>query len=200
MRPTLPVTNRIKGFTMVEALIVASTVSVLMAGLFYALNAGQSSWSFNAAQAEVQSEVRRAADWINNDVRQTRRVDIGSGTNYPSSSHIKFKKVIGYDTAGVGQAILSSNVYEYTYDSDLKTITRTDSDKPGQSWIFHYIIEAPFYTNNGGSIIVIDSLSPNPNSPVYQTGNLLIKLSGQKEVHSGLNAVYALTEEVNIRN
>ena len=200
MRPSLPVINKIKGVTLVEALIVVSTLSVLMAGLFYALNAGQSSWSFNAAQAEVQSEVRRAADWITNDVREARRVDIGSGSNNPTSTHIGFKKVTGYDTSGGGQAILSSNIYEYTYDPGLKTITRTDSGKPGQSWVFRYITEAPFYTNNGGSIIIIDPVSPNPNSPVYQTGNLVIKLSGQKEVRSGINAVYALTEEVYIRN
>jgi len=178
---------------------VAATLSVLTAGLFYALKTGESSWSFNTAQAQVQSEVRRAADWIANDVRQARRVDIGSGSNNPSSAHIKFKKVIGYDTTGSGQSILSTNIYEYTYDANLKTITRTDSGT-GKSWIFRNIIAAPFYTNNSGSIITIDPLSPNPNSPVYQTGNLVIRLSGQKQVKSGLNAAYSLTEEVNIRN
>ncbi len=199
MRHTLPVTNKIKGLTIVETLIVVSTLSAIMAGLFYALKTGESSWSLNTVQAQVQSEVRRALDWIVNDVRQARRVDIGSSSNNPSSSHIKFQKVVGYDTAGLGQAILSNNIYEYTYDADLKTITRADSGT-GQSWIFHNIIVAPFYTNNNGSVIVIDPLGPGLDSPVFQTGNLVIKLSGQKEVRSALNANYALTEEVKIRN
>lgn len=199
MRHILPVTNKIKGLTVIEILIVVGSLSALMTGLFYTLNTGESVWSLNTTQFEVQSEVRRVADWITNDVRQARRVDIGDGGNNPSSVHIKFPKVTGYDTTGGGQAILSSNFYEYTYDPELKTITRTDSGT-GQSWVFSNIIEAPFYTNNGGSIIVIDPVSPNPNSPVYQTGNLVIKLSGQKEARSGLNAVYSLTEEVKIRN
>jgi len=199
LRHTLPATNRIKGFTIIETLIVAATLSALMAGIFYVLKTGESSWSFNGAQIEVQSEVRRALDWIANDARQARRVDMGSASNNPSSSHIKFKKVVGYDTAGAGQVILSSDFYEYAYDSDSQTITRTDLGT-NQSWIFRNIIAAPFYTNKNGSIIAIDPLGPGLDSPVFQTGNLVIKLSGRKQAGSGLNTAYALTEEVKIRN
>lgn len=191
--------GRIKGFTMVEIMVVTLTLGVLMAGLFYALISGESSWSVNAAKIEVQSEVRRAVDWIAKDVRQTRRVDIGSSSNNPLSTHIKFKKVIGYDTAGGGSLVLSDNFIGYTYDPDLKTITRTESSNP-LTWTFRNIIQAPFYTNNSGSIIVIDPPNPGDNSPVFQTGNLVIILTGQKQVKSGLNATYTLTEEVKIRN
>jgi len=191
--------GRIKSFTLVEILIVVLTLGVLMAGFFYALITGESSWSFNAAKIEVQSEVRRAVDWIAKDVRQTRRVDIGSNTNNPSSTHIKFKKVIGYDTTGGGSVVLSNNFIEYTYDPDLKIITRTDLNT-NQTWTFRNIIQAPFYTNSSGSIIVIDPLNPGQDSPVFQTGNLVIILTGQKQVKSGLNATYTLTEEVKIRN
>ncbi len=191
--------GRTKGFTLVEILIVALTLGVLMAGLFYALIAGESSWSFNAAKIEVQSEVMRAVDWIAKDVRQTVSWNIGSSSNNPSSTHIKFKKVIGYNTAEGGSVALSNNFIEYNYDPDLKTITRTDSSNP-LTWTFRNIIQAPFYTNNNGSIIVIDPSSPGQDSPIFQTGNLVIILTGQKPVKSGLNATYTLTEEVKIRN
>ena len=201
--------GRIKSFTLVEILIVVLTLGVLMAGFFYALITGESSWSFNAAKIEVQSEVRRAVDWIAKDVRQS--WDIGRSNNNPSSTHIKFKKVIGYNTAGGGSVALSNNFTEYTYDSGLKTITRTELSPDGSCvqnpdgscrvWTFRNIIQAPFYTNNNGSIIVIDPSSPGENSPIFfQTKkNLVIILTGQKPVKSGLNATYTLTEEVKIR-
>ncbi len=191
--------GRIKGFTIVEILIVALTLGVLMAGLFYALITGESSWSFNAAKIEVQSEVRRAVDWIAKDVRQTVSWNIGSSSNNPSSTHIKFNKVTGYNPEGGGSVTLSNNFIEYNYDPDLKTITRTDSSNP-LTWTFRNIIQAPFYTNNNGSTIVIDPSSPGQDSPIFQTGNLVIILTGQKPVKSGLNATYTLTEEVKIRN
>lgn len=208
MRHTSP--NSIKGFTIIETLIVALTSGILMTGLFYALGTGGFSWSFNAAQIEVQSEVRRAVDWIAKDVRQTVSWNIASTSNNPSSTHIKFKKVVGYDTAGGGSVVLSNNFTEYTYDSVLKKITRTELNPNGSCvqnpdgsyrvWTFRNIIQAPFYTNNNGSIIVIDPLSPGGDSPIFQTGNLVIILVGQKPVKSGLNATYTLSEEVKIRN
>ncbi|MCX5703279.1 MAG: hypothetical protein NT066_02135 [Candidatus Omnitrophica bacterium] len=187
-----------KGFTIIETLIVALTTGILMTGLFYALNTGESSRSFNEAQIEVQSEVRRAVDWIAKDVRQAYSRNIGSNSTDPSSTHIKFQKVIGYNTTS-NSTVLSNNFIEYTYDPDLKTITRIDSGN-SLNWTFRNIIQPPFYTNNNVSNIVIDPLSSGLDSPMVQTGNLVINITGEKPVKSGLNATYTLTEEVKIRN
>jgi hypothetical protein len=173
-----------------------------MAAFFYALPAGENSRVLNSAQIEVQSELRRAAEWIAKDVRQTARSvrpNIASSSNNPLSTHIKFNKVTGYDTAGAGAITLSPNYIEYTYDPVPLTITRFDSSTGG-SWVFRNIVQAPFYTNNSGEIISISPLNPGEDSPVQQTGNLVLKLVGQKQTQGGINLTYALTEEVRIRN
>ncbi len=207
MRLTL--LNR-RGFTIIEALLVTAIISLLMGSVFYLLSAAQSSRFFSSAKTEVQSEVRRAMDWIVNDVRQTVSWSIGAGGvggNNPLSTHIKFQKVTDYNTAGSGSAVLG-NFIEYTYDSVAKTITRTDPGTSPGSWTFRNIIfnEAPFdsgvfYTKlSDGSIVVIDPVNTGDNSPVYQTGNLVIVITGQKQVNGASNISYTLSEEVKIRN
>jgi hypothetical protein len=143
-------------------------------------------------------------DWIVNDVRQTVSWSIGAGGiggNDPSSTHIKFQKVIGYNTAGSGSATLG-NFIEYTYDPNANTITRTDSYKPDQSWIFRNIIYAPFYTRlQDGSIVAIDPVNPGENSPVFteSSANLVIDIRSQKQISATANVSYNLREEVAIR-
>ena len=193
--------NRIKGFTVIETLFVALTLGIIMSGLFYALLAGESPWFFTAAKIEVRSEVRRTVDWIARDVRQAVTWDIGDKNNNPLSTHIKFRKVTGYITTPGSEGVNLGNTIEYTYDSISETITRSDSGKPGQSWTFRYITQVPFKTRKSdGSIVVIDPENPGENSPMFNTGNLVIDLRGEKQVKTGLNTTYALVEEVRIRN
>lgn len=188
-----------RGFNITEALLVTAIFGLLMGSIFYLLSAAQSSRFFSSAKIAVQSEVRRAADWIVNDLRQTVNWSIGSSTNNPSSTHIKFKKVIGYSTAGSGSALFG-NFIEYTYDPGANTITRVDHGT-NKSWIFHGIIQAPFYTRlSDGSVVVIDPVSPGNDSPVFTTGNLVVIIAGQKQVKAGSNITYTLREEVKIRN
>lgn len=204
MHPTL--LNK-RGIGIVEVLLVTAIIGLLMGSIFYLLSAAQSLRLISAAKIEVQSEVRRAVDWIVNDARQTVNYSIGSKDNDPRSAHIKFQKVIDYNTAGSGSAVLG-NFIEYTYDPNANTITRTDSYKPGQSWIFHNIIlnEPPFnagvfYTRlSNGNIVVIDPVILGDNSPVYQTGNLVVVITGQKQANAATNVSYTLKEEAKIRN
>jgi type II secretory pathway pseudopilin PulG len=188
-----------KGLTITEALLVTAIISLLMGSIFYLLNVAQSSRFLSSAKMEVQSEVRRAMDWIVNDVRQTVNWSIGSNTNNPLSTHIKFKKVIGYSTAGSGSAIFGDFI-EYTYDSVANTITRADLGT-GRSWVLNNIVQAPFYTRlSDGSVAVIDPVSPGNDSPVFTTGNLVIVIAGQKQVQGASDISYVLNEEVRIRN
>lgn len=195
------------GFSISEVLIVVAVMGVVMAGVFTTLQTGGMSSTQATARLHVRAELRRAADWIAKDVRQARRVDVGSTANVPTSSHIRFQMVTGYSPA-TGDVTLSPDVIEYDYDSVSRTIVRreTTADVPPviKTWTFRYIDEAPFYTRVtvGGvqSLVVIDGVGGNP-SPVIQSGNLVVQLVGTKEITSGVwTEPFYLTEEVRIRN
>jgi type II secretory pathway pseudopilin PulG len=188
-----------RGFTISEGLLVVAIISLLIGSVLYILIAAQSSMHISSAKAELQSEVRRAMDWIVNDVRQTVNWSIGSNANNPSSTHIKFKKVTGYSTEESGSAVLSGFV-EYSYDPSTNIITRFDADA-NRSWVFRNIMQAPFYTRlPDGSIVVIDPVISGNDSPVFTTGNLVIVIKGQKEAQGAPSISYTLTQEVKIRN
>ncbi|MCX5668540.1 MAG: hypothetical protein NTX89_00235 [Candidatus Omnitrophica bacterium] len=188
-----------RGISIVEVLLVTAIISLLLGSIFYLLSAAQSLRLVSTAKIEVQSEVRRAMDWIVNDVRQTVNYSIGSKDNNPLSTHIKFKKVIDYDTSGSGSALFG-NFIEYTYDPTSQTIIRTDLSID-KSWAFRNIIQAPFYTKlSDGSIVIINPVNPGNDSPIYTTGNLIIDIRGQKQANATTNVGYALKEEVKIRN
>jgi type II secretory pathway pseudopilin PulG len=195
-----------KGIGIVEALLVTAIMGLLMGSIFYLLSVGQSSNLVSTAKIEVQSEVRRAMDWIVKDLRQTVNWSIGSSANSPLSTHIKFQKVINYDTSGSGSAVLG-NFIEYTFDPNANTITRTDLGV-NQSWTFRNISlnSSPFNSGifftklSDGSVVAIDPVVAGDNSPVYQTGNLVIVITGQKQANTVANISYTLKEEVKIRN
>jgi hypothetical protein len=187
-----------RGSGLLEALLVTLLIGVLMSGIFVMLNVAQSSRA-SAAKMEVRAEVRRCMDWLVNDLRQSLSWSVGSSANNPTSSHIKFKKVTGYSTAGSGSAVLG-NFIEYTYDSASSEITRADLGT-GETWVFRYITQAPFYTRlSDGSIAVIDPVSAGNDSPVFTTRNMVLAIFGQKQVTSGVSVDCMLTEEVRIRN
>ncbi len=198
-----------KGVSVVEVLLVTLIISLLTGGIFYILSVAQALRLVSTAKIEIQSEVRRAMDWIVNDVRQTVNYSIGEGGasgNDPSGTHIKFQKVIDYDSAASGSVLLG-NFIEYTFDPAAKTITRTDL-ATDQSWVFSNIVPnaSPysagiFYTRlPTGEIVVIDPIVAGDNSPVYQTGNLVIVISGQKQANPSTGVSYTLRQEVKIRN
>lgn len=185
-------------------MVAIAIFSIIGGGFLLAITAGQKTMSIGAAQVEVQSEVRRAMDWITKDVRQGRRVDIGSSGNTPTSSHIKFNMVTGYNTADPGSVTLSTKTIEYTYDSGQQTLTRSETT-PGSpatvaSWTFRHITQPPFYTRTASGIIEIDPLTPGADSPVFQSRNLVIQLVGQQTIQGGVTPPYTLTDEVRIRN
>ncbi len=182
-------------------------MTIVMGGVFSVLQTGRVSSTVASAELDVRSELRRAVEWISKDVRQARRVDVGSTSNEPSSSHIKFQMVTGYLPAS-GDVSLNANIIEYTYNSSTKILTRTETTTGAlpvvKSWIFRYIEQAPFYTRaKVGSVYeikVIDGSALSP-SPVIQSGNLVLKFVGSKQLSNNAWTVpFYLTEEVRIRN
>lgn len=201
--PVLQGKNR--GFSIFETLLVILMVSVIIGVLFYTLNTGQQASQISSVKAEVQSEVRRAVDWISKDARQTTNTEIAS-VNTPTQSYIKFRPVCGYNTTtqalelGSSCSGYSTNWIQYSFNQNAMTITRYVYDSTGNllgSWIFNNIIQAPFFTKDlSGNTI---SLTNNQSS-LLTSGKLVIIAVGSKNAFGALNITSALTAEVKVRN
>lgn len=187
--------NKIRGFTIIEILLVTLTLAAVVGVLFYAVNAAHASFNLSSARSNLQSEVRRNLGWIIKDTRQAISWDIAN--NSPSPSYIKFRQVVGWDT--VNNTFLLSNYYiEYTYNAINKTITRRTSDLNNNTtglWTLNHIIATPFATiNTSGNIV------PLNNGDLLTSKKLVITISGLNQVPNGQNTTYSLTQEVQIRN
>ncbi|KPK98577.1 MAG: hypothetical protein AMJ95_03550 [Omnitrophica WOR_2 bacterium SM23_72] len=187
----------IKGFTIVEVLCSAIVISFIVGVLFYALSSGEYSRTASAAKIDVQSEVRRSMDWIARDVRQAVSWDIADTSNSPSDTHIKFRKVEGWNTTSE-LLLLSNNYTEYTYNTSNHTVIRRLSDSSNntiQTWTLNNIQQAPFYTvNSSGSVV------PLNDGDLLTSRKLILVINGTKPIKGSLNATATLTEEVKIRN
>lgn len=180
-----------RGVTLVEVLVAAFILILIITALLFSLIAGQSSNTIGLAKTELQGQVRRVIDWITKDVRQTNLIQINS--NNPSDGHIKFKAVTGINNA-TGDYALSTDYIEYSYDSDLKTLTRSLLDDAGavlQSWIFNNITQPPFYSSAG---------VPLADGGVLTSKKLVIIIAAEKQARINLTLNFSLTEEVKIRN
>lgn len=85
-----------KGFTLVEAMVTMLIFSILAGGLYAMLRAGDSSWQTNRVRVELQQELRKAIEWMKNDLREAGTssiVDVPADGNwYPT---ITFKTPSG---------------------------------------------------------------------------------------------------------
>ena len=60
-----------EGFSLVEILVTVLIFSVLAAAVNTVLLVGDASWQTNSVQVELQQELRKAMDWMKDDLRQT---------------------------------------------------------------------------------------------------------------------------------
>ena len=58
------------GFTLVEAMVTMLIFSVLAGGLFAVLRAGDNSWQTNQVKVELQQDLRKAIEWMKDDLRE----------------------------------------------------------------------------------------------------------------------------------
>ncbi len=187
--------NKIKGFTLIETLLITLISGIIIGVFFYAVNAVQFSFNLSSARGSLQSEVRRTIGWIIKDIRQAVSWDIAN--NSPTPSYIKFRQVTGWDTAN-NTFLLSDYNIEYTYNSANNTIIRRTSDLNNVTigqWTLNNVIAAPFFTVNSLGEIV-----PLNNSDLLTSKQLVITISGEGQVLGMPNTTYILTEEVQIRN
>lgn len=177
-----------EGFSLIETLVISFILVVVIAALSLVLNIGNFSNTISGAKLELQQDVRRASDWIINDLRQTSRMQLtvldqlGSripfvdlGDNEVFTDPI-FPICAGFDGSNI---LWSSNQIGYTFDNLNQKITRTDSAQPN-TWEFYNISNLEF----------------------RKIGlNLLrITISGEKIARGTIRPTLSLQEEVKLRN
>lgn len=187
--------NKIKGFSLVEVLLVVAILSIIIGISLYAMNAAQVSFNLTLAQRNLQSEVRRTIGWIVKDARQAVSWDIAN--NNPTPDYIKFRQVTGWDTVN-NTFSLSSHYTEYTYNAVNHQISRRTSDLSDSTigvWILNNVFTSPFFTIDSSGGIV-----PLNNDDLLTSKQLVITISGQSSVPNLEDTTYSLTERVQIRN
>lgn len=60
-----------KGFTLVELMIVMLIFSIILGAVFAVMNIGKTSWHLGDAQVEMQQEARKGMDWMTKELRQS---------------------------------------------------------------------------------------------------------------------------------
>jgi prepilin-type N-terminal cleavage/methylation domain-containing protein len=196
--------NKKSGFTFLEVMLVAFIIAMLFTALFQVLNVGQLTNIASTERTYLQSEVRRAMDWIVRDVRQSLTDcpvgDGGINNNHPSDAYIKFKKVLTYNITS-NNITLDDNFIEYAYNANTHLIKRRRLDAEGDetgnpsNWTFYNITEPPFYTRDRNTGVI----SPLSATGIVSNQNLVVNITGQR-VRGALNLNLALREEVKIRN
>jgi len=90
-------TQVIRGFSLVEVLVTILIFALVAGASYMALNSGMRSWRVNNIRVELQQELRKAMDWMSEDLRQS-----GSSPtvmNVPADdvwyTSVTFKKVTG---------------------------------------------------------------------------------------------------------
>ena len=93
--------NRLRcraAFTLVEVLVTVMIFTILMAAIQTVLLVGQSSWQTNSVRAELGQELRKAIEWMKDDLRQTGDAAISDGPEDADDSDntsITFRMAIG---------------------------------------------------------------------------------------------------------
>jgi len=205
----LKLSNSKSGFTLPEVLLVAFILGMLFTALFQTLNVGQIANIMSSERVALQSYVRRALNWVTNDVRATNLQQIDR--NNPSVNHIKFQKVTGInETDPAAPYTVNSTTYiEYSYSSATSQLTRNELSTADNStlyrdgrpliWVFNNITQSPFYTNVTSTPWVPLVSTPGDDGSIIKAKKLIIVIAGQRQARNSLLNL-TLTEEVKIRN
>ena len=94
-----------RGFTMTEALVTAVIFSFIAGGIYATMVAGDSSWSHNSIQIELQQELRKAMNRMIDDLQQSGR----SAINDVPADGTWYDEITFYKTNGVSGASISWN-------------------------------------------------------------------------------------------
>lgn len=185
------------GVTIVELLFAALITGILVSIILFSFTAGERSLSISAVKIDTQSEARRALDWVVNDAREAVVWELASAANTPSSAHIKFRKVAGWNTTS-DTFLLANNYTQYTYNATSDKLIRQTLDLSNNtlgSWQMNNIVAPPFFTRDaGGGIVSLDSAN------LLASRVLIVAIDTQDTFRSSELVNTSLISEVKIRN
>ena len=100
-----------QGFTLVEMMVTVAIFSFILGICYTLFISGSNSWETNSVRVELQQELRRAMDWVSQDLRQSGSAAI---TNVPADgatyTSITFRKSAG---ASGGNLVWDVNTTRY---------------------------------------------------------------------------------------
>ena len=99
------------GFTLGEMMVTAAIFSFILGICYTLFISGSNSWETNSVRVELQQELRKAMDWVSQDLRQAGSASI---TNVPADNatytSITFRKSAG---ASGGNLVWDANTTRY---------------------------------------------------------------------------------------
>jgi Tfp pilus assembly protein PilW len=114
-----------QGVTLAEALFAVIFYILVITGCFVAFQVGSSSWQTNSTQVEIQQELRKAMDWLIEDLRQSGGstvTDVLADGTWKTT--LTFKKSAG---GGSGSNSWSATLQYSLGGSDGNQLLRNDS-------------------------------------------------------------------------
>ncbi len=102
-----------KGFTLVEILVVTAILVALMFGAFQVMETGRFSWLSGDASVEIRQDIIQAFMWMERELKETRpaQISLGSGT---TSASLTFN--MPQDNDSDGTVLDSSGNVEWSED------------------------------------------------------------------------------------
>jgi prepilin-type N-terminal cleavage/methylation domain-containing protein len=184
--------GKVRGFTIVELMVVCAIMGIMMSALLMALQAGGTTNEIGSAKVDLESEVRMLVDWISRDVRQAKIQEMNNNT--PATGHIKFTLWAWNNLTNATD--LSDSYIEYSYDSANQILSRNFQDENSTIFAVNFtnITMPPFYTSYSNE----DSNSFS-NATLLETRTLIIAVKKEKIVKDR-NLNFTLVEQVRVRN
>ena len=137
--------TRKDGFTLVESVVTIAIFSLIAAGIYATMVAGDNSWNLNSIQIEVQQELRKAMSGMKDDLMQSGSTAINDvpadGTWYTSITFYRSDGVSGGKilwNSDTTQFLLSGNQLQSIEGSTTKVIAQNI-----QSLQFRRLTSAP---------------------------------------------------------
>ena len=175
--------RRRHGFTLIEALVTVIIFAFILGICYALLISGSDSWEANSARVELQQELRKATDWITQDLRQAGSASI---TNVPADgatyTSITFRKAAGvsggnlvwdtdttrYFLGGTGSTQLQKQVGAQTASviaQDIQTLQF--SRQAGTSNIVNVSLQAQKKTPRGKNLTGKTPITANVTLKIY---------------------------------
>jgi len=190
--------SKSRGFTYAEFLVAGAIAVIIATAGLYVYISGERATAASSAKLAATAEARRAMDWIVRDVREAVSWEMASAGNSPSDSHIKFRKVEGWDMANNTTFLLTANYTEYSYLAADDMLVRNLLDLSNntlQTHSFRNITQEPFYAYNvSGDVVALNS------GDLLTTPKVIVRIMSESFYKPSLSVNTTLESEVRLRN